>query len=206
MHKRRMVISMTLAAAALCVFIAILVQPGRVGVPAVVEYAPLSVVRAAAPGFVTEICVASGDTVVAGQPIVVLRNDELQAELADLELALSESLIKSRMLIQAHDIGKAANGSGGWCGDREEDCRAENPHASLTVRAAVAGQVYARNFAALGDDISSRARRLRCSAARRPRNSLLPCHRAMSYSLETIWAPVRCDSARLRATALLPGW
>ena len=61
-----------------------------------------------------------------GQPIAVLRNDELKAELADLELACDESLVKSRMLIQAQELAKlqvetADRGAG------KEDCRTEDP-------------------------------------------------------------------------------
>ena len=59
-------------------------RPGRVDAPAVVEYAPLTVIRAATPGFVPQIQVASGQQVKAGQGIAVLQNKELEADLSDL--------------------------------------------------------------------------------------------------------------------------
>ncbi len=117
MNARRVAASMAVSAVALVIVGAILTRPGRVAAPAVVEYAPLSIVRASAPGFVEEILVASGDAVVPGQPIAVLRNDELKAELADLELARDESLVKSRMLHSGPGIGEAASRSGRSRGD-----------------------------------------------------------------------------------------
>lgn len=72
--------------------------------PAVVEYAPLTVVRADSPGFVQEICVHDGQTVSVGQPLVVLRNRELQVELNDLRLALRQSEIKCRMCEQERKL------------------------------------------------------------------------------------------------------
>jgi putative peptide zinc metalloprotease protein len=161
MNLRRVAASMTLAAVALVVIGAILTRPGRIAAPAVVEYAPLSIVRASAPGFVEEILVASGDAVVLGQPIVVLRNDELKAELVDLELACDESLAKSRMLLQAQELAKLQVEAADRAATEKKIAELKTRVASLTVRAAVAGQVYARNLDALqgrylhaGDEIA----------------------------------------------------
>ena len=160
-NVRRVVASLAVSAVALVAIGAILTRPGRVAAPAVVEYAPLSVVRAAAPGFVEEILVASGDEVVAGQPIVVLRNDELQAELADLELAQSESLVRSRMLIQAHELAKLQVEAADRAAIEKKIAESKARLASLKVRAAVGGRVYAKNLDTLrgrylqaGDEIA----------------------------------------------------
>jgi putative peptide zinc metalloprotease protein len=161
MNVRRVTISMTVTGVALVIICAILTRPGRVAAPAVVEYAPLSIVRAAAPGFVDEILVASGDAVVPGQPIAVLQNDELKAELADLELAQSESLAKSRMLLQARELAKLQVEAADHTAIEKKIAELKTRVASLTVRAAVAGRVCARNLDALrgrylqaGDEIA----------------------------------------------------
>ena len=161
MNPRRVAVSMVMAVVAIVVIGAILTRPGRVAAPAVVEYAPLSIVRASAPGFVERILVASGDAVVPGQPIAVLGNDELESELADLELAHRESLVKSRMLLQAQELAKLQVEAADRAAIEKKLAELKTRVAALVVRAAVAGRVYARNLDALrgrylqaGDEIA----------------------------------------------------
>ncbi len=161
MNVQRVAASVAVAAVALVTIGAILTQPGRIVAPAVVEYAPLNIVRASAPGFVEEILVASGDAVVPGQPIAVLRNDELNSELGDLELARDESLVKSRMLLQAQELAKLQVEAVDRVATTKKITELKIRVASLTVRAAVAGRVYARNLNTLrgrylqaGDEIA----------------------------------------------------
>ena len=149
MNARRVAASLALSVAVLAALGAMLARPGRVAAPAVVEYAPLSVVRASAPGFVEEILIASGDLVEPGQPIIVLRNDELQSELADLELAQSESLVKGRMLLQAQDLARLQVETADRAAIDKKISELKSRVASLTVRAAAAGRVYARNLDSL---------------------------------------------------------
>jgi putative peptide zinc metalloprotease protein len=146
---RRIATSLTVVAAALAVLGAVLARRARVVAPAVVEYAPLNIVRASAPGFVKEILVASGDVVVQGQPIALLRNDDLKAELADLELAREISISKSRPLIQSQELAKLQVEAADRAAIEKKIAELKSLIASLTVRAAVAGRVYARNFDAL---------------------------------------------------------
>jgi putative peptide zinc metalloprotease protein len=65
--------------------------------PTVVQYAPIAVIRADSPGFVSQILVRGGQLVSAGQTLVILRNDELKLELADLERAIAQSEVKVRI-------------------------------------------------------------------------------------------------------------
>ena len=71
--------------------------------PGVVEYAPLSVVRADGAGFVNRVLVQEGDVVSAGQPLVELRNEELERDLHDLELAIEQSRLRERLAVEQHD-------------------------------------------------------------------------------------------------------
>ncbi|HWL75210.1 MAG TPA: biotin/lipoyl-binding protein, partial [Burkholderiaceae bacterium] len=81
-------------------------RPTVVQVPAVVEYSPLSVVRTTSPGFVEQVLVRSGDLVEQGQVIATLRNDDLQLELGELQLAREQSLVYGRIHAQAGDVAK----------------------------------------------------------------------------------------------------
>jgi putative peptide zinc metalloprotease protein len=157
----RVAASAAASAAALVILGAILLLPGRVAAPAVVDYAPLSVVRASAPGFVEEILVASGDALLPGQPIAVLRNEELASDLADLELARDGSLVRSSMFLQAHESAKLQAEAADRAAIEKKIGELKSRVAALTVRAAVAGRIYARNLDALrgrylqaGDEIA----------------------------------------------------
>ncbi|MFV2067200.1 MAG: efflux RND transporter periplasmic adaptor subunit, partial [Pirellulales bacterium] len=66
--------------------------------PAIVEYAPLAIVRAARDGFVREIRVEAGQDVEAGQVLVVLENEQLRREVSDLQIRVRQSKNQVRAL------------------------------------------------------------------------------------------------------------
>jgi putative peptide zinc metalloprotease protein len=119
---------------------------GARSAPAIVEHAPLTVVRAGSPGFVTAVRVSNGQIVEAGDELIVLENRQLEEELADLELGIQQLDLKRRSLatshrmaeLQAHDEHRAAL----------QKQRAEKlvQVQRLTVRAPRAGQVLAREL------------------------------------------------------------
>jgi len=78
--------------------------PGAHRAPAVVEYAPFTVVRAGGAGFVREILVDNGDEVHEGQLLVVLDNPELRRELADLQLAAQQCDVRCRKLRRRNEL------------------------------------------------------------------------------------------------------
>jgi putative peptide zinc metalloprotease protein len=123
--------------------------PLGVSVPAVVEYAPLTRVRAESPGFVQEVWVHDGQAVTGGQRLLVLRNPKLAQQLADLELALQKSDVIGRILHQERRIGELQverENRGTLVAKRDE---LQRQVASLTIRAASAGRVVGRNLDAL---------------------------------------------------------
>lgn len=73
--------------------------PGAYRAPAVVEYAPLTVVRASSPGFVEKMYVRPGQNVLQGQSLVLLVNHELERESSDLHLAVQQSEGRVRALL-----------------------------------------------------------------------------------------------------------
>jgi len=134
--------TLTLAGAALLV----IPWPGTVVAPAIVRYAPESIVRTGSAGFVEEVRVDSGQQVQAGEVLVVLSNPALEHELADLKLAIVDSQLQHRVHTQHGALAKAQA--------EEENLRAlENRRAekqaqvdSLVVRASCSGHVIGRHL------------------------------------------------------------
>lgn len=147
-NKRRLLITAASCAALSVAAILLLIRPSTVQSPAVIEYSPLTIIRATAPGFVREIRVRSGDLVEAGQVIAVLENRELAAELADLELALQQSLLKGRMYRKDEQLAKCEVEQGNRIAIEKRLKELRERIANLTVRTPVGGRVC-------GDDVQS---------------------------------------------------
>jgi len=79
-------------------------QPGGIRAPAVVTYSSIQVVRAPYTGFVKSLPLASGSTVAKNQIAAVLENADLEAETKSLELAIEQSLLRSRYFRKRSDI------------------------------------------------------------------------------------------------------
>lgn len=140
----------------------VLPWPGAVCAPAVVDYAPLSVVRADSPGFVTEVLVQSGDRVEQGRALVTLRNNELVAERNDLELAIAQSKLKSRAHQQKKEIAAHQSELEHRQSLLKKKREIESQIEALTIRAPSSGIVIGRNLDAmlgkyvdLGDEVLS---------------------------------------------------
>jgi putative peptide zinc metalloprotease protein len=71
--------------------------PGAVTAPAVIGYAPRTIVRAESAGFLQAIHVCAGDVVEQGQLLAELANPDLEFELAELAVQVAESRIKMRL-------------------------------------------------------------------------------------------------------------
>ncbi|NQT11230.1 MAG: biotin/lipoyl-binding protein [Planctomycetes bacterium] len=136
--------------------------PGATEAPAVVEYAPYTVVRAASAGFVRQVHVQSGQHVAAGQLIAVLENHELQNELDDLELSIRQSDVRCRQLELQGKLAacQAEMEKHGALLTRLAEKRLEVQR--LSVRAPRDGNIVRRNLDALlgtyldtGDEIAS---------------------------------------------------
>jgi putative peptide zinc metalloprotease protein len=80
--------------------------PTGVVVPAVVEYAPLAVIRVDSPGFVQKVCVKDGEKVQPGQVLLVLTNEELQADRKGLDLEIDQCLLRQRIRYNDGELAK----------------------------------------------------------------------------------------------------
>ena len=88
----------------LCIAIWNLPEPGGVRSPAVVRFEPLHVIRAPHSGFVREVLVGSGTNVESGEPLVILDNQELVTEVADMRLEGKQSEQRTRIYRKDGDV------------------------------------------------------------------------------------------------------
>jgi len=129
--------------------------PGLSRAPAVVEFAPLTTVRAYSSGFVRELVVQSGQQVEQGQIIAVLENDQLLSELVKLDVEIKQSQLKCRIFQQAQEMAsyqaELKNLESLETKQREKARQVDQ----LTVRAPTSGQILGRNLASrLGSYLS----------------------------------------------------
>jgi putative peptide zinc metalloprotease protein len=123
--------------------------PGAVSAPAIVRYAPQTVVRTGSDGFVEEIHVQGGQRVAEGQLLVVMANEELEHELFDLEVAIEKSRLTRRVFQRQGELAKAqAEADELSALERQYDEKKEEV-ASLQVRAPRAGNVVRRDLESL---------------------------------------------------------
>jgi putative peptide zinc metalloprotease protein len=122
--------------------------PATVAAPGVVEYQTLTVVRPATPGFVRELFVHDGETVVAGKPLLRLENQELTVRLRTTELEIEKSIARCRSLRQAGQTAKEQAELAEQTGLRKERDELAAQVESLTVTATASGNVVGRNLEA----------------------------------------------------------
>ena len=97
----------TILGVALGAALAWLPWPGTITAPAIVEYTDLSLVRSGVAGFVEQVHVCDGQPVEAGRLLLELRNDDLQLEMRELELAVSQAAARHRCALNERDAGQA---------------------------------------------------------------------------------------------------
>lgn len=114
--------------------------------PGILNHQNLVVLRAETGGFVRRIYVSDGELVASGQLLIELENDELANEIADLELAIEQSVIRRDQFIQQHDTAavqvEVENHAAMKKRLREKQELAE----ALSVRAPHAGRVMSRTL------------------------------------------------------------
>jgi putative peptide zinc metalloprotease protein len=119
--------------------------------PAIVEFTDQCVVRAGSAGWVRELLVKPGQKVRAGEILLRLENVPLQQELADLDLEIEQSLIKSRFLEQKRELAACQAELKNIEALRKRRQEKGNEVEKLVVRAPIAGEVIARELDSLQD-------------------------------------------------------
>lgn len=112
--------------------------------PGVVEYEPLSVVRAKSAGFLQEIHVTPGEMVAAGQLLARLENPELHNQLKLLELSVKESELRCRIYRQRHEMAAYQAEAEQLAALQKQLAEKQKQVAGLSIRASTGGQVIGR--------------------------------------------------------------
>jgi putative peptide zinc metalloprotease protein len=139
----------------------LLTRPSTVRTCGVVEYSPPTIVRSASPGFVKEVKVRNGETVQAGQVIAILDNEELQADLANVQRQIQQSRLQQRIHRQAEETAKEQAEVANFDSLEKKEREIKSQVAGLVVRAPIAGQVVAHEldtlpgrYLSVGDEIA----------------------------------------------------
>ena len=87
-------------------FLLLCPAPSVITAPVVVEYEPMSIVRANVDGFANQIYVSDGEMVEQGDLLLTLENRELDLELASLRLDIEISELRSDNLLRQGEVAQ----------------------------------------------------------------------------------------------------
>ncbi len=132
-------------------FFTVVPWPGVVQAPAIVEYASLAIVRAGCSGFVRQLMVQNGQYVRQGDVLLILANDELRAELADLELQMEDARLLGRTHVQEDRMAAYQAEMKRFESLEKQHRQKQHQVDQLTVVAPISGQVIGRDLPALKD-------------------------------------------------------
>jgi len=135
-----------ITAACLIGFFVFCPAPSVVSAPIVVDYDPLSVVRAKASGFAETIHVVDGQQVTKGDVLVTLENPELELELKSLLIDIRISKIRSQALLTRERLGEVLLEQDSLESMQKRRRELEEQIANLNVVAAESGIVLAREL------------------------------------------------------------
>ena len=165
-NNRRIVISTTAVCGILLALFWVLKAPPTKSAPAVVQFAEETVLRSAADGFVDEILIRSGDNVTLGQPLLRLRNDDLELELDALADEVEAVAIQQRIYRQQKDLASASVEAEKLAGLKKQLAEKRAQAKGLIVRSPLTGFAFKRNldhllgsFVSQGDELMSVAKR-----------------------------------------------
>ncbi|MCA9053198.1 MAG: efflux RND transporter periplasmic adaptor subunit [Planctomycetaceae bacterium] len=113
----------------------------QIEAPAVVAFYPTTEIRSAVGGFVERLSIHEGDLVQAGQELLRLRNDELQADLADLNRQLEQTQLRGQVLLQQKELSAWEAEQERLAGLEKRRRQLEGRRSALIVRAPREGVV-----------------------------------------------------------------
>ncbi|MGB6044005.1 MAG: efflux RND transporter periplasmic adaptor subunit, partial [Pirellulales bacterium] len=130
--------------------------------PGYVEYSPVTVVRADSAGFLRTIHVRNGQRVEQGDVLAVLQNDDLELELAGLDLRIEQSRLKRIAHQTRHEMAAYQAEQKEVESLKKQKAEIKAQVHQLTMRAPAAGTVLRRRLDGLagiylkqGDEILS---------------------------------------------------
>ena len=117
--------------------------------PGVVEFSPLSIVRAGSSGFVKTVYVENGQWVDEGQLLATMVNEQLTFELADLKFALDQAELRGRIHERRHLLAESQSDGEIACSLRKHVQEKQRQMDRLTVRSPRKGIVVGRSLNSL---------------------------------------------------------
>lgn len=121
-------------------------SPATVLAPGIVEYRDVEHVRSLTGGFIREILVADGQTVVAGDLLLIIDNPEVSNLYHDLYLAIEQAEIKHQIAVDRHEASAAQIAQGEIRALREQFSEAKHRYEALEVTAPVTGTISRRGL------------------------------------------------------------
>lgn len=143
---RRYLPRLLLAGIGLTLFLGHSAWSSSIPVPAVVTYDEQEAVRVKTPGFIEEIHVRSGRRVNTGDPLVVLRNPEIEADLATLVSRHRKAQLMARRMLLAEDLPAYQAQPRELANLRRQVQELELRHQELALQAPGDGRVLARRL------------------------------------------------------------
>ncbi len=149
-QPRRRRLAVTAAVIGLLLLALLIVPwPGGVSAWGVVDYEPLSIVRIRSPGFVEQVHVQPGQLVEPGQLLVSIENPQTRLELAQLDLAIEQSRVRSRMLHSEQNVVQYQVEQKNCLSLEQQRAELLQRTEGLTIRAPSRGHVIGRNLESL---------------------------------------------------------
>lgn len=138
--------AMTLTVLLLGCFLYFCPSPSVVSAPIVIDYEPMSIVRAKSDGFATKIHVVDGQMVDEGDVLVTLENPDLKQELNSLLIDIKISELRSNTLFNEGRISQVQLERESLESMLERKTELEKQLEYLVVTSPQAGQVLARDL------------------------------------------------------------
>jgi putative peptide zinc metalloprotease protein len=123
--------------------------PAVLFAPGIVEFAPLTVVRAQSDGFIAQLPFHDGAKVAAGDVIVVLQNDELELRLQRTRLELSQAMIRKNEFARQGEFAQSQAESRNIQNLQEKIADLQRQTEGLTIRAVREGFIVNRHLQAM---------------------------------------------------------
>ena len=162
----RVVLSSCVVAAIVCGMFFLLRAPATKSAAALVQFKNDTPLRAETDGFVDELLVTDGQAVEKGQPIVRLRNPEIDLEIVRLESEAEAAKIQARIYKQSNDMSLSLTELEKLDGIKKQLAEKRVQAKSLEIVAPFDGFVFQRNldtkigsFAKQGDTLVNMAQK-----------------------------------------------
>lgn len=120
--------------------------PFGVTVPGIVEIADSVHVRTVSDGFVNDVLVRDGQSVKAGDVLVVLQNKDVSNIYQGLQIEIAQTRLRRRFLLDTHQIALAQVEDRNRISLEEKLIDARRRYEGLTVRAPTSGTIFRRSL------------------------------------------------------------